>query len=73
MSFFVLEKFSQVLIDWMENHDYEKITIRLLVKKMKEYLDTDKDLYSRTNMKKKLIDHYVVGVTFPKFQVLKQL
>ena len=57
----------------MENHDYEKITIQLLVKKMKEYLDSDEEPYSRTNMKKKLIDHYVVEVTFPKFQVLKQL
>ena len=47
----------------MENHDYEKITIRPLVEKKKEDVDSDYVLYSWTNMKKKLIDHYVEEVT----------
>ena len=66
MSLFVLENFSSVLIGLKENHDYEKITIRLLVEKMKENLGSEEEPYSRTNMKKKLIDRYVVEVTFPE-------
>ena len=43
----------------MENHDCEKITIQLLIEKMREYLDRDKQPYSRTYMKQKSVDHYI--------------
>ena len=50
----------------MENHDYKKITIRLTVEKLMEHLDSNKEPYSPATMKKKLIDRYVVEVTFPE-------
>ena len=43
----------------MENHDCEKITIQLLIEKVREYLDRDKQPYSRTYMKQKSVDHYI--------------
>ena len=43
----------------MENHDCEKITIQILIEKMRKYLDRDKQPYSRTYMKQKSVDHYI--------------
>ena len=48
----------------MENRDSEKITIQLLIEKMKEYLDRDEQPYSRTYMKQKSVDHYIDEVRF---------
>ena len=42
----------------------EKIAIQFLIKKMKEYLDSNEEPYSRTYTKQKLMDHYVDEVSF---------
>ena len=48
----------------MENRDCEKITIQLLIKKMREYLDSNEEPYSRTYMKQKLVDYFADEVSF---------
>lgn len=61
------------VIDWMENHDCGKITIQLLIEKMREYLDCDEEPYSQTYMKQKLMDHYVDEVSFHKVSGIKTM
>ena len=48
----------------MENHDCERITIQLLIEKMRKYLDRDEQPYSQTYRKQKLKDHYVHKIRY---------